>query len=183
MSVDMQWIEQNLVKRSLSESEREALGCIQEKTYNLGDIIIEQGQAGGVLYMLRSGKASVEDNNDGNRVRIAEVSEGTLLGEISFLGNHETTAEVVAGENCVVYTLTRDDFTTVMRDQHDLAFSIFSQMLASQTQIIKEMNSQIIPMLRALKKKAQQLPLVIKVLPVVFVLIYLSALAYVSLGG
>ncbi|HED14484.1 MAG TPA: cyclic nucleotide-binding domain-containing protein [Gammaproteobacteria bacterium] len=183
MSIDMRWIEQHLANRPLSHEERKALGVIDERFYKIGDTIIEQGQPGGVLYMLRSGKASVENNNDGVRVRISDVVEGTLLGEISFLGNHNTTAEVIAGDHCVVYTLTREAFSSIMRDHHDLAFAIFSQMLASQTKIIKEMNSQIIPILRTLKKKAQQLPLIIKVLPVVFVLIYLSALAYVSLGG
>jgi len=183
MSIDMQWIAQHLVNRPLTPEEETALEIIDERSYKLGDAIIKQGQAGGVLYILRTGKASVEDINDGNRVRIAEVSEGTLLGEISFLGNQKTTAEVVAGQNCTVYSLTRDNFSRIMHDHHDLAFSIFSQMLASQTKIIQEMNSQVIPILRAIKKKAQQLPLIIKVLPIVFILIYLSALAYVSLGG
>jgi CRP-like cAMP-binding protein len=181
MSIDMEWLERHIVLRELTADERTALECLKEKTFGAHDTIIAQGQQGGMLYILRSGAASVEDINESDRVRIADVTEGALLGEMSFLSGKQTTAEVIASEDCVVYTLSRDDFSNIMRDQQNAAYAILARMLASQANIIQKMNAELLPLWRNLKKKAAKLPLIIKLLPIIFTLVYASALAYVSL--
>ena len=74
MAVDIKWIEENIIKRALTDSERQALGNIKENTYVSGEKIIEEGQQGGTLEILRSGRAKVEDNNRyEGRVTLVEI--------------------------------------------------------------------------------------------------------------
>jgi len=180
MSVDFKWLEKEVLERELSPDERTALECIKISTFTTGQTIISQSQPGGTLYILRSGSASVEDNNAGERVRIANVTEGTLFGEMSFLSDHLTTAEVIANEACVIYKLSHDDFSKLMQDQQHVAYSILVRILASQASIIQRMNAELLPIWHNLKKKAEQLPLLIKLIPIIFTLLYFGALAYVS---
>ncbi len=106
MSIDINWLEKIILSRALSSSEREAMSGLTLSTFKEGDTIISKGQEGGILYILRSGVAQVEDNLEGIRVRIAGLQEGTIFGEMSFLNNQKATAEVVALGDCVVYKLT-----------------------------------------------------------------------------
>ncbi|MDQ6962350.1 MAG: cyclic nucleotide-binding domain-containing protein [Mariprofundaceae bacterium] len=181
MNLDISWLEQHLFLRELTEEERKVLPCIKVQTFKNGEPIIEQGQPGGTLYILRSGEALVEDINEDMRIRIAGVCEGTLLGEITFLNSHVTTAQVTANQDCIVYTLSKEEFSLIMHDQQTLAYDILSKMLSSQAEIIQRMNTQLLPIWRNIKKKANSLPLFVKIFPLLFIAAYTAAFFNVSL--
>jgi len=181
VSIDIEWLEENILKRTLTPEEREAIQCIQVKNYNTWDKIIEQNQPGGTLYVLRSGTADVEDNNGKDRVKLANIKEGTMFGLTSFMNDdNTTTAEVMAKETCVVYELTKEDFSVLMRDHQSLAFTIIHRVVSNQSKVIRAMNAQMIPILRNLAKKANSLPLFVKLFPVFFIIAYMLAFFYIS---
>ncbi len=180
MSIDIKWLEETILKRSVSEVEQKALQYLRERQYKTGDTIVEQGKPGGQLYILRSGKASVEDNDSNTgRIRIASVDAGAMFGELTFMNNHSTTAEVVAREDCIVYKLSRDDFSKLMHER-ELGFAIFTAMLENQANIIRTMNAQMVPVLQKLAKKAASLPTFVKIFALIFILVYLSAFIFIS---
>lgn len=180
MSIDIAWLEKNVVMRTLSADERAALACVKTSNFTTGQAIIRQGQPGGTLYLLRSGKASVEDNQNGNRMRLADVAEGDCFGALTFLNGEPTTAEVLAHQDCEVYSLNHDDFSILMRDQQTIAYEIFTHILEHQSQVITNMRAEMLPVLRKLKEKADSLPLFIKLLPIVFIALYVLAFFYIS---
>ena len=180
MSIDIAWLEENVLKRTLTAEECKAIECIKVKSYNTWDKIIEQDQPGGTLYILRSGTADVEDNNGEERVKLANIKEGTMFGLTSFMSNVKTTAEVTAKEKCEVYELTRGDFSVLMHNHEDLAFTIINQVIINQSKVIRDMNAQLVPILRNLAKKANSLPLFIKLFPIFFVIAYITAFFYIS---
>ena len=180
MSIDIAWLEEHVLKRTLTSEERQAIQCIQAKNYNTWDKIIEQNQPGGTLFILRSGTADVEDNNGKDRVKIANIKEGSMFGITSFMNDGNTTAEVTAKEICEVYELTKDDFCFLMRNHENLAFTILNQVLNNQSKVIRAMNAQMIPILRNLAKKANSLPLFVKLFPIFFIVAYMMAFFYIS---
>jgi len=180
MSIDFAWLEKNVVMRKLSSDERTALSCVKVNTFTAGQAIITQGQPGGTLYLLRSGKASVEDNQNGNRMRLANVAEGDCFGALTFLNGDPTTAEVLAHQDCEVYSLDHDDFSILMRDQQKMAYEIFTHILKHQAQVITNMRAELLPVLRKLKEKADSLPLFIKLFPIVFIVAYIVAFFMIS---
>lgn len=177
-TVDTEWLDKNVIKRVLTSAECEALQVMEVANYREGDNIIEKGQKGGKLYILRSGLAQVEDNNEGIRVRIAGLEEGTIFGEMSFLNNNTASAQVTALSECVVYKLSKEQFSVIMAKHQELAFAIFCDILEEQTAIVQKMNAQFIPILRNIKIKAQQLPLLVKLIPVILIVTYMGAWAY-----
>lgn len=180
MSIDFDWLEKNVVLRELSADERAALDCVKVSNFTTGQAIITQGQPGGTLYLLRSGKASVEDNQNGNRMRLADVVEGDCFGALTFLNGKPTTAEVLAHQDCEVYSLDHDDFSNLMRDQQKIAYEIFTHILEHQSQVITNMRAELLPVLRRLKEKADSLPLFIKLLPILFIIAYIVAFFMIS---
>jgi len=180
MAIDTSWVEESILKRKLTAAERSALNCLTVSNFAAGEKIITEGQAGGTLEILRSGKAKVEDNNRyEGRVVLAELEPGTIFGELSFLNNKRKTADVSALENCVVYSLKQTDFTELMKNHHELAYSILTAIMERQTSVIMSQRVTLAPLLRGLKEKADKLPLFIKVAPFVFIILYILAFFFI----
>jgi len=181
MSIDWTWLEEKVLQRKLTEDERKALACLSEEQFAAGQKIITQGQPGGMLYILRSGRVGVEESDRyEGRINIANIEEGGIFGELTFLNNQPTTADVTASEDCVVYKLSHGDFSALMRTQQQLAYSVFTFILNHQSRVIQSMRLRLVPMLRQIKDKAAKLPLTIKLLPVIFILLYILAFFYIS---
>jgi CRP-like cAMP-binding protein len=179
MSIDFKWLEQKVLFTELTDNERAALGCIKEESFKKGERIITQGQIGGTLYILRSGLASVEDRNraDGS-IKLAELKEGTIFGELTFLNNENTSADVTARKNCVVYELSQNDFADLMGKQQQLAYTIFARILEHETKIILAMKTRLTPMLRELSRKVVKIPLMLKVLALILIVGTIIELAF-----
>jgi|GEM_PF-1684333 len=178
---DYSWLEERVFGRALDAAEREVLRSMQILHFANWQSIVRQGQPGDALYILRSGSVGIEDINGGDRVKLASVGEGAFFGEMSFFSRKETTAEVVAASPCIVYRIDRDCFSHIMSQQSDLAYDLLARLLAHQASIIREMNSQMLPILRAIKEKAERLPLAIKLFPLLFIIAYIAAFAYISI--
>ncbi len=181
MAIDFAWMEEKIINRALSENERQALSCIKTTAVATGAKIITEGQPGGTLEIMYSGRAKVEDNNRyEGRVTLAEIEPGTLFGELTFLNKKRRTADVTALEACVVYSLTQDDFTSLMQNQHELAYAILAAIMERQSSVIMSQRVTLAPLLRNLKDKAKKLPLFVKLAPLIFILLYISGFLYIS---
>ncbi len=66
----------------------------------------------------------------------------------------------------------------MMTKEQDLAYTLLAKILDSQASIVRQMNAQLLPIWRNIKKKAQQLPLIVKLIPVILIVTYMSAWAY-----
>src|SRR4051812_45706931 len=69
------------------------------RTLEPGDILTHEGEQGGSLYVLESGRLVVERQG----VKIAEIKEpGAIIGEMSVLLGNESSATVRAERQCSV---------------------------------------------------------------------------------
>ncbi len=65
--------------------------------YDAGQLILEQGQVGSVMYLVMSGSVSVEtDRGAGTSIHLAELGRGACIGEVSVLTGSPRTASVKA---------------------------------------------------------------------------------------
>ena len=78
-------------------------------SHERGDVILREGQPGGSLYMLTSGRARAfrKDAASGRQVPIGELKEGAFFGEMSILTGHPRAASVVALSRCELLELDR----------------------------------------------------------------------------
>jgi CRP-like cAMP-binding protein len=110
--------------------------------YQASDVIVMQGDAGGELYLLRTGSADITCRSDGKNLRVASIGEGALFGEMSFLTGDPISATVTAKEACIVYSLSRSAYSELMINNQDLVYSLFAHMLVHAGTIIRQMNEE-----------------------------------------
>lgn len=182
MAINFDWLENDFFKRPISNEEKELLHGLQERRYRQSERIIEQGTAGGNLYILYAGKVSVEVTKDGVRTHLVDVGEGcSVFGEMSFLSGGLTRADVIAIENCVVYVLKKELFEKIMGQQKELAYKLFQSMLCASTHAVIDLELKLLPFLSVVSAKVRSIPLIVKLIPVIFIIVYILAFLYISI--
>jgi putative ABC transport system ATP-binding protein len=79
-----------------------------------GDVVIRQGDAGDLFYLIRSGSVDVLINDGTQDRKVAELKEGQYFGEAALITDEPRNATIVAHEPCVFYALGKDDFRAVL---------------------------------------------------------------------
>ena len=148
MSIDFTWLENNVFRNKLTDSEKDQLCDVMErKVFASGDTIMTQGERGGALYLLRSGSAAILREIKGQQQCLTTVYEGALLGELTFLTGQQVTATVVASEDTVTYKMNRLEYAKLMQTNQELVYALFTYMLAQTCTIIRQMNEEHIELM------------------------------------
>lgn len=80
-----------------------------------GQVLLQQGQPGAGLFVLLRGTCEVWRQTEDQTLKLAELSEGSIFGEISLvLFDRLCTATVTTVSECVVLWLSRQDFQSSM---------------------------------------------------------------------
>merc|ERR1711991_1052390 len=107
---------------SLTEMEVMTLAdSLSEETYQDGQVICAQGDEGNFFYIIKSGKAicSQLDATGEDKV-VAELTDGSYLGEVTLLTSKPRQATVKASGELKVLAVDRATFTRVMGPLDDL---------------------------------------------------------------
>ncbi len=102
--------------------------------------LIQENMPGEALYILLSGRASVEISRSGQPQQIASVGPGDVFGEISLLFGQPTTATVRTLKKCWLLRLDRMLFQQQLLEQPKL-HAIINQLAIRRTQQLKQMFS------------------------------------------
>ncbi|MEK6582116.1 MAG: cyclic nucleotide-binding domain-containing protein, partial [Nitrospirota bacterium] len=82
---------------SLPEGEaRELVGSIKSQLFSPGQRIIEEGDSGDSIFLIKSGQADVVAHILGKEIELATLSVGDVFGEVAFLTGRPRTASVIA---------------------------------------------------------------------------------------
>jgi transcriptional regulator with AAA-type ATPase domain/polyferredoxin len=88
---------------------------VVSKTYDAGETILERGEPGRALFIVRSGAVeAVIRDEEGMTIPLARFGPGSYFGEMSVLTGEPTSADVVALERSVVSVLLREDVERVL---------------------------------------------------------------------
>ncbi len=94
--------------KSLSQDEQKRImEGLNMLTFNKGEIVIEEGDSGDSIYLIKSGRAKVSTHVLGKVVELAILEKGDIFGEIAFLTGRPRTATVTAIERLEVLEFTR----------------------------------------------------------------------------
>lgn len=95
------------VPLNLADAQWQLLGdYLQPVALRQGQVLIEQGVKDRTVYFVESGSLTVHFEDDKDRVRIAIVGAGSLLGEGAFFSHLPRSASVNAGGDCRLWCLT-----------------------------------------------------------------------------
>jgi CRP-like cAMP-binding protein len=95
----------------LSEAERATLnGLFTPVDVRRGEHIFREGDPGGALYFVRTGRVQIVlEGADGQRIIVSENGPGSIFGEVSLLDGGPRTAGAIAATDAELLTLDRDD--------------------------------------------------------------------------
>lgn len=102
------------------------------RKFKLGECIVNEGDAGVCIYLIRSGEAKVFRSYNNKQIELATLSEKSFFGEFSFSNEKKRTATVVATNKLEVYCIFIPDLMKIFENNP----TIFSKFLPNISKII-----------------------------------------------
>ncbi|KAJ3407149.1 hypothetical protein HDU80_009507 [Chytriomyces hyalinus] len=118
--------------------------------YVPGDVIFTQGEMANEMYFIMSGCVHVIVEEK----RVATFKDGAFFGEISLMGNIPRTATVQAATATMLYKLTRDAFTAILREFDDVKQKIDAIYADRMEKIRREEEARKLKLLKGVSNSA-----------------------------
>lgn len=115
---------------------------IMTKTYQAGEIIINEGDRGKHVYLIINGSVEIYKTVNGNRQLLNTINSGEIFGEMGLLTNEPRYATVVAAEETRLIMVLDKTF-------HSALFN-------NKLPIIKPLTKQLVLRFKEVEKQNQQ---------------------------
>lgn len=114
----------------LDEDERAVLSQqIEQHTFPAGTTIFREGDPGGIMYVIRSGKVDLWlYDEDHQRVVLATFEEGEFFGELSLLDQEARSATATTVTETEVLVIDRLDLRLLFAQKPDAALDVVSAL-------------------------------------------------------
>ena len=89
-----------------------------------GQVLFSQGATDRTLYLVESGSLSVHYQDEKERLRLAIVGPGSVVGEGAFFSHRSRSATVQASAPCKLWSLTAIRFTELTNRQPAIALGL-----------------------------------------------------------
>src|SRR3982751_3457465 len=97
----------------------------KEETFNSGDYIFREGEAGNRLYLIVSGEVRISRDVPGSgEEALAVLKPGALFGEMSVFDRSERSTHAISNGGCTLLTITRPDFEMLLDFNRELAYKV-----------------------------------------------------------
>jgi CRP-like cAMP-binding protein len=103
-------------------------GLLHERRYLKDEIVFDEGEEGQALYIVLAGRVLICRQGEPAAGHIAEISPGTLFGELALLDGAPRTAQARAAEDCQLAALSRSDFDGLVETHGAIASKIALQL-------------------------------------------------------
>lgn len=131
----MSIIEPNLLRQIplfelLDDDELKSLAAqLDQKHYLKGQMIFSEGDPGGMMYVVQSGKVEVFiKDTGGDMVHLDDVEKGEIFGELSLLDNEPRSANAKAIEDTMLYVIDRHDLEILFQSHLHAAFDVMAML-------------------------------------------------------
>jgi CRP/FNR family cyclic AMP-dependent transcriptional regulator len=107
------------------------------RSYEAGATIIAEGDTGLGLLVISKGTADVFKGNGEDRVRLATLGRGDVVGEQSLIDDQPRSASVIAREATTCLLITRTAFQDLVKREPDIAWC-FVPLLSARLRKLQE---------------------------------------------
>ena len=101
------------------------------ENFKAGDIIIKEGGEGGNLHIMINGRAEVgkSGKEPGSKKYLADLSRGSIFGEMSVFDDAPYSATVKAKDDCSVHVIEGEDFKKFLKKNPEVAYDVFCTLI------------------------------------------------------
>ena len=112
----------------------------QRITYEAGEVLFRQDDEPDAVYVILEGLVDIIREDGPQRVRVAQLGEGTMVGETGVMCSRERTATVEAATPVCVLQIDKHTFNQVIGEVPQLSLAI-ARELANR---VEEMNRRLV---------------------------------------
>jgi CRP-like cAMP-binding protein len=122
----------DLLRHLPPEEVERILPCVRSRHLDDGEILFRAGDVGDALYIVARGRVDVLSAPASKRIingndalgKLAELSEGQVVGEMALLSGEPRTATVQAAAQTELLEIAKEDFEHLVAKDHKLAAAV-----------------------------------------------------------
>lgn len=112
-----------------SASLQQLAQVMRRRTFRAGEAIFHRDDPGQVLYVIKDGRVRIRlTSAEGQEVALDVFGPGESFGEMAILDGQPRSADAIAIDKVEVFTLQRQDFISVIRNQPDIAVEVMKSL-------------------------------------------------------
>jgi len=128
----------DLFKALSSAQIRWLAGKVEVHRYESGQVVVEAGERGDGLYIIRFGEVQVLGSLRGEEVELGRLGRHEHFGDISLLTGQPRSATVITTLDSELFFLRKEDFDELLRIRPELAIRLSQFLSASLRRIGRE---------------------------------------------
>lgn len=126
------------------------IDLLEERTFDPGEAIFNEGELGRTMYVLREGEVEVSRRSDtGHRVPIVRLDSGETFGEMTLVELQPRSGTVVARKKARTYSLTNMDLYNLYREDNYAYVIILQNICRMLSRRLRKADSRIVEFIDA----------------------------------
>ena len=117
--------------------------AMRKRTFRAGEAIFHRDDPGQVLYIIKEGRVRIRlTSAEGQEVALAVFGQGESFGEMAILDSQPRSADAIAIDKVEVFTLQRQDFVNIVKQQPEIAVAVMktlSQRIRQGNQMVEDL--------------------------------------------
>jgi CRP-like cAMP-binding protein len=102
------------------------------ESYGSGQVVIAEGDIKGKFYIIYSGSINIFKGYHGkNQSPLADLVQGDMFGELSFIDDQPRSATAVTRENTRLLSIEKNDFLKLLSESGAVSFSVMKWITAT----------------------------------------------------
>ncbi|MBN1993217.1 MAG: HEAT repeat domain-containing protein [Anaerolineae bacterium] len=127
----------------------------EEELFEQGTPIFNEGETGGTLYVVVSGKVAIEKEGKrkGSFARLSTIDAHSYFGEMNLFDNSPYASSAIALQDTLTLRLRREPLIALARQYPDMSLELINVL----SQRLREMNDQVVELTRAKPRELHKL--------------------------
>ena len=145
-SPDPEFLRSFDIFRSLKDSDARVLSAgFHREEFPAGRHVFHEGESGDKLYLIAAGSVRISQPLLGGarEEALAVLRPGQFFGDMSLIDARPRSADAIAHEDCVLYSIDRSAFTTLLQVNATLAVDVLFQFMRSLCTRLRDNNEKI----------------------------------------
>lgn len=138
-------LKNTLLFKYLSLDELSMLADIfSEEEYVAGEPIIQEGELGDSLFIIKSGTVQVIKDTESKPIKIVKLGAGELFGEMALIEDGPRSASIQCIEDTELLCITRRDFAGMFNDYPNISLKILLSLCRILCSRIRTTNETVV---------------------------------------
>lgn len=129
IELEVQSLRQVSMFRDIDPAKLKLLAFTSERlSYDKGDVLFHQHEISNSTYVIIEGKVEVWLSAGNERIKVTELGEGAMVGEMGVLVDQPRSATIVAGSHVVALKIGREVFFDLLRQFPQMSLAVMRDL-------------------------------------------------------